>query len=80
MGCLKLVKTQSEDCRQLCMYFAKKLTNKPLSAIGEALGGKDHSTVIYSCDMVETQRETDPSFDDLVKKLEKIITKTLGVK
>jgi len=68
------------QARQLCMYFAKKLTNKPLSAIGEALGGKDHSTVIYSCDMVETQRETDPSFDDLVKKLEKIITKTLGVK
>ncbi len=68
------------QARQLAMYFSKKLTNKPLSAIGAAMGGKDHSTVIYSYEAVETLMETDRVFEDMVKKLEKIIMKTLGVK
>ncbi|MEP7196797.1 MAG: chromosomal replication initiator protein DnaA [Saprospiraceae bacterium] len=68
------------QARQLAMYFSKKFTNKPLAAIGLALGGKDHSTVIYSCEMVENLKETDRSFEEMCKKLEKIITKTLGVK
>ena len=53
---------------------------KPLTVIGQAFGGKDHSTVIYSCDTVENLMETDKLFQDLVNKLEKIISKSLGVK
>lgn len=68
------------QARQLSMFFSKKFTNKPLATIGMAMGGKDHSTVIYSCEMVETLQETDQDFHDMTKKLEKIISKTLGVK
>ena len=68
------------QARQLAMYFSKKHTNKPLAMIGAALGGKDHSTVIYSCDMVESMLDTDPKFEEMFRKLEKIIIKTLGVK
>jgi len=62
------------------MYFSKKMAMKPLTVIGQAFGGKDHSTVIYSCDTVENLMETDKLFQDLVNKLEKIISKSLGVK
>ncbi|MEO6690783.1 MAG: chromosomal replication initiator protein DnaA [Saprospiraceae bacterium] len=73
-------KREIVQARQLAMYFSKKFTKKPLASIGLALGGKDHSTVIYSCDMVATLMETDRSFEEITKKLEKIIAKTLGVK
>ncbi|NOT38034.1 MAG: chromosomal replication initiator protein DnaA [Saprospiraceae bacterium] len=68
------------QARQLAMYFSKKFTNKPLSMIGAAMGGKDHSTVIYSCEIVESLLETDRNFEELFRKLEKLIVKTLGVK
>lgn len=68
------------QARQITMYFSKKYTNKPLAMIGAALGGKDHSTVIYSCEMVETSIKTDQKYEETFYKLEKIIVKTLGVK
>lgn len=68
------------QARQLAMYFSKKFTQKPLSMIGAALGGKDHSTVIYSCEIVESLLETDQTFEVLFRKLEKIIVRTLGIK
>src|SRR5690625_3001008 len=35
--------------RQLAMFFVKKYTEHSLKNIGDAFGGRDHSTVIYSC-------------------------------
>jgi len=57
--------------RQLSMYLAKNLTNKSLKIIGEQLGGKDHSTVIYSCKAVQDLMDTDKEFKDTVTELEK---------
>jgi chromosomal replication initiator protein len=34
--------------RQLAMYFAKEFTNATFTKIGEEMGGKDHSTVMYA--------------------------------
>ena len=33
--------------RQIVMYLAAQYTDLPLQAIGEALGGRDHSTVLH---------------------------------
>lgn len=57
--------------RQLSMYLAKKLTNKSLKGIGENFGGRDHSTVIYSCKAVQDMMDTDMIFKDTVAELEK---------
>ena len=59
--------------RQLSMYLAKNMTNKSLKVIGENFGGRDHSTVIYSCKSVKDLMDTDILFKDSVHELEKKI-------
>ena len=51
--------------RQLSMYLAKNLTNKSLKAIGENFGGRDHSTVIYSCQAVQNMLDNIDSSSDV---------------
>lgn len=63
--------------RQLSMYLAKNLTNKSLKAIGENFGGRDHSTVIYSCRAVQDMMDTDNNFKSTVADLEKKIKMSL---
>ncbi|MET1256509.1 chromosomal replication initiator protein DnaA [Aliikangiella maris] len=43
--------------RQLAMSLAKELTNHSLPEIGEAFGGKDHTTVLHACRKVKTLKE-----------------------
>ncbi len=64
--------------RQLSMFLAKKLTDKSLKAIGANFGGRDHSTVIYSCKAVQDLLDTDIVFKDTVSELEKKIQLSLS--
>ena len=64
--------------RQLSMYLAKNLTNKSLKNIGNNFGGRDHSTVIYSCKAVQDLMDTDIIFKDTVAELEKKVQLSLG--
>ena len=73
----KTRKRQVVIARQLSMYLAKNLTDKSLKAIGENFGGRDHSTVIYSCKTVQDLMETDAIFKDTVSELEKKIKMSL---
>ncbi|RMG78078.1 MAG: chromosomal replication initiator protein DnaA [Bacteroidetes bacterium] len=66
--------------RQLSMYLAKNLTDKSLKSIGENFGGRDHSTVIYSCRTVQDLMETDKVFKDTVSELEKKVKMSLNEK
>jgi chromosomal replication initiator protein len=45
--------------RQVAMYLARKETQASLPEIGEALGGRDHTTVIYGIQKIEGQLEQD---------------------
>lgn len=56
------------------------MTDKSLKAIGENFGGRDHSTVIYSCKTVQDLMETDPFFKDTVTELERKIKLSLNEK
>jgi chromosomal replication initiator protein len=73
----KTRKRQVVIARQLSMYLAKNLTDKSLKAIGATFGGRDHSTVIYSCRTVSDLMETDVIFKDTVSELEKKIKLSL---
>ena len=65
-------RTQSiAQARQISMYLCRALTDKGLKDIGEALGGKDHSTVINGIKRVEEKMKVDKEFDaqlDIIKK------------
>lgn len=60
--------------RQIAMYLAKQLTKIPLTAIGLALGGRNHATVLHSCKTISNLMETDQSFKLQVEDLEKLVS------
>jgi chromosomal replication initiator protein len=45
--------------RQLAMALCKELTNHSLPEIGDAFGGRDHTTVLHACRKIEELRESD---------------------
>jgi len=50
--------------RQHAMALAKELTNHSLPEIGDAFGGRDHTTVLHGCRRIESLRETEKRVDD----------------
>lgn len=61
------------QARQLSMFLAKNFTKNSLKIIGKHFGGRDHSTVIHSCQMIQNLMDTDGEFRDSVRELEKKI-------
>jgi chromosomal replication initiator protein len=49
--------------RQTAMSLARELTTMSLPEIGNAFGGKDHSTVIHACKMIASLRTSDTTVD-----------------
>ncbi|MBE0591425.1 MAG: chromosomal replication initiator protein DnaA, partial [Gemmatimonadales bacterium] len=49
--------------RQVAMYFAKELTQKSFPEIGEAFGGRDHTTVMHAVKRVAELRQHDTEFN-----------------
>jgi chromosomal replication initiator protein len=50
--------------RQVAMALAKELTNHSLPEIGDAFGGRDHTTILHGCRRIEELRGTDKRIDD----------------
>ena len=48
--------------RQISMYLAQKYTKMPAGRIGQLIGGRDHSTVIHSCNTIEQRLKVDRAF------------------
>jgi len=53
--------------RQIAMYLARELLEMQLVEIGQAFGGRDHSTVIHSVDKVSRQMSRDRSFRERIE-------------
>ena len=45
--------------RQVAMALAKELTNHSLPEIGDAFGGRDHTTVLHACRRIKELRESE---------------------
>ena len=56
--------------RQVSIYLAQKYTKMPASRIGRLVGGRDHSTVIYSCNQVEQRIKVDRKFSSEISSIE----------
>ena len=59
--------------RQVAMALAKELTNHSLPEIGEAFGGRDHTTVLYAtrkiAELKETDRRVAEDYNNLLRTL-----------
>ncbi|EMA2948119.1 chromosomal replication initiator protein DnaA [Escherichia coli] len=59
--------------RQMAMALAKELTNHSLPEIGDAFGGRDHTTVLHACRKIEQLREEShdikEDFSNLIRTL-----------
>ncbi len=60
--------------RQIAMYLARQHTDESFPKIGSEFGGKDHSTVIHSCDKIEQELKKNKEIKMIVEKLQKEIT------
>lgn len=59
--------------RQIAMYLAKQHTKAPLTAIGSAIGGRNHATVLHSCKAISNLIETDKNFRRQVEEIERLV-------
>jgi len=50
--------------RQMAMCLSKELTNHSLPEIGDAFGGRDHTTVLHACKQVKNLRGTSVDFSE----------------
>jgi chromosomal replication initiator protein len=60
--------------RQAAMYLAKELTNHSLPEIGDAFGGRDHTTVLHACRKIRELLESDADIREDVKNLLRTLT------
>lgn len=61
--------------RQIVMYLLRKLAKMSYPSIGEKLGKRDHSTVIYACEKIEKEMRKNP---ELQKQIELIKERILN--
>ena len=57
------------QARQISMYMAKQYTDASLSAIGDAIGKKDHATVLHAFKAVKNQMETDKAYKNMINEI-----------
>jgi chromosomal replication initiator protein DnaA len=67
----KTRKREIVQARQIAMYFAKNMTKCSLAMIGNAIGNKDHATVLHACKTVNNLIETDKAFKQDLDEIEK---------
>ncbi|GAA5443766.1 chromosomal replication initiator protein DnaA [Microbulbifer sp. NBRC 101763] len=60
--------------RQVAMSLAKELTNHSLPEIGDAFGGRDHTTVLHACRKIRELQESDADIREDVKLLTRSLT------
>ncbi len=61
--------------RQIAMYLCKKLTKHSYPEIGRAFGGKHHTTVMHSCEKIQSMATADSGFQRLLLSLSEPLKK-----
>ena len=59
--------------RQIAIYLCRELTELSTTSIGRAFGGRDHTTVLHSCDKIADQVKSDFAFKRTVDELMELV-------
>ena len=59
--------------RHVAMYLCRELTETSLTDIGSEFGGRDHTTVIHACQKIEDKLKAEPSLDETISRIKKMI-------
>ena len=51
------------------MYLSRKLTGASFPQIGEGFGGKNHTTILYTCRKIEDKMGSDVNFKEEVERV-----------
>jgi len=60
--------------RQVAMALCKELTNHSLPEIGDAFGGRDHTTVLHACRTIKALRDSDADIGEDFSNLTRILS------
>lgn len=55
--------------RQIAMYIAREITEYSTTELGLEFGGRDHTTVMHSCQKIDELLKLDPTLDSTIQKL-----------
>ncbi len=59
--------------RQLSMYITREITEYSTTEVGQAFGGRDHTTVMHACQKIEDKIRSDPTLDSTIQSLIRMI-------
>jgi chromosomal replication initiator protein len=59
--------------RQLAMYIAREITEYSTTELGQSFGGRDHTTVMHSCEKIEQLIRSDPTTEPTINNLIRMI-------
>jgi len=59
--------------RQVAMYIAREITEYSTTELGLEFGGRDHTTVMHSCQKIDERLKTDPTLEVTIQKLIQVI-------
>ncbi|MDR1466063.1 MAG: chromosomal replication initiator protein DnaA [Treponema sp.] len=55
--------------RQIAMFISHEITEFSTTEIGQTFGGRDHTTVMHSCNKIKEKMQADPKLDTSIQKL-----------
>lgn len=55
--------------RQIAIYLSRQLTDESFPRIGMEFGGRDHSTVIHSCDKIEKEVKINKQLENIINEI-----------
>jgi chromosomal replication initiator protein len=59
--------------RQIAIYLCRELTEYSLTEIGQSFGDRDHTTVLYSCRIIEETIHSDTNLYAILERLKRMI-------
>jgi len=68
-------KREVVQARQIAMYLSKQLTKNSLASIGNAIGQRDHATVLHACKIVTDLMDCDKNFRTSLREIEEKLKK-----